>query len=574
MVPTSALLRQPDAAYINIFSFLDRVENVDASSWIYVSRFSGTCKTAKNIVDYLKKHIPLFIPDFGMGFERFIKDIERKLKKGQIVYIRPLHYHEAATLGLLAKNYVHRLELTNVQAERFLLNTDPRFLEKDLLMKLMTMPAAPVVLKYYIKQDDGKDPRSRLDPNQKREFVLAAAKANPGLGIIILNDLGYSDDREVVERLVSHSGSQLEHASANLRGDDKIVRIALSQDPLSLQYTDWRYQNNDTLVENLVHRDLRVLDILPAKYKSSESLARIVLSIDGLRLGYFNHEIRGNHEIAQLALDNNPKAFIHLTDDLKNDFDFVKANLAKNPWTLQGIGETLKKSAQFRILVLFGINTHGPEPYLYFCPHDAEIMLAMVKFNFQYLHHASHRLQADPKFLKDAVEQNPLVLGEIPEPQFTKEIVLAALENFDERWEKLSEAQKRHTFFLPKMGLAVYRFAPDKLDWFLKRMDPIAKELLQDDLRRLTARTAPVPEKKAGKLESPPFAPVQEKKAGLIEDPDSEDDQDVEDREEPPAPENISYFQSCLQCFSGIFYSICGSIRLLTSSICSYFYRG
>lgn len=133
---------------------------------------------------------------------------------------------------------------------------------------------------FWALQFAGKPLRS--DVQVLKQAISSSESVEPIDLTCLPNEL--LSEREVVLAAVKRSGTQLEHASMNLRESLEVVQVAVEQDGLALQYAGLTARETHHIVRTAVRQN-------------------------GLAIRYASLSLRTDDEIVATACDQNPEAF-------------------------------------------------------------------------------------------------------------------------------------------------------------------------------------------------------------------------------------------------------------------------
>eukprot|EP00759_Apiculatamorpha_spiralis_P029870 PhF_6_TR31821/c0_g1_i1/m.47017 len=120
---------------------------------------------------------------------------------------------------------------------------------------------------------------------------------------------------------VSSNGLSLQKLSQSIRADIEVVKLAVVNNPLALQYAH----------PNLLH-STEILDLvfrLPSS-RGRRDLFKVVLPVNGLILSYAVEELRKDKDIVKLAVQENGLALEYADVVLRQDADVVRAAVKQN----------------------------------------------------------------------------------------------------------------------------------------------------------------------------------------------------------------------------------------------------
>lgn len=161
-------------------------------------------------------------------------------------------------------------------------------------------------------------------------FLLAVVKDTTGL---IFRDLASNDaksDVEIVIAALKNNGMMLEFVDHSLKRNLNIVRIAVCQNPYSIEFSD---------------------------IKNSEILFSQVVSIDGCLLRYGDLSIRKNRNIVLAAVTQKGDALQYAHSSLRKDRQVVLRAVKSFPFAIEWADESLRKDPS--ILYQVALENHA-----------------------------------------------------------------------------------------------------------------------------------------------------------------------------------------------------------------------
>ena len=212
----------------------------------------------------------------------------------------------------------------------------------------------------------------------------------------------YTDD-EVEEAAVIASPMMLKYVDLNSAQYDKLMRIALAQDPCVILLLA-------TITHELMMIALRqdglALQIAPVPMKGDKLLVMEAVTRHGLALQYASEDMKSDPEIAEAAIRQNPMALGLVARVLRENKELVRSAVIRN-------GDALQFALKCdHAIVKLAVTQRGRA--LQYASDELkgnkEIVKIAVARDGRALEHASVKLRKNLEIVKIAVAQNGLAL--------------------------------------------------------------------------------------------------------------------------------------------------------------------
>ncbi|GBR75752.1 hypothetical protein NO2_0395 [Candidatus Termititenax persephonae] len=295
---------------------------------------------------------------------------------------------------------------------------------------------------------------SSLSPEllDDKEVVLAAVNRN---GIVLrYASETLRGDREVVLAAVNKNGYALEYASETLRGDREIVLAAVNRNGTVLQYASETLRGDKELallaIEKVSEYDSisnLVRSLSPELLDDRDvMLAAMNINKNGSLLKYASETLRGDKELALLAIE---KAIVCVDDlvsslspELRNNREVILAAVSKDGYALKYASETLRGDKE---LALLAIEKSATTPLLTLIKslgqelrNDREIMKLAISKNLNNIYYLSDKQINDPEFnnwlhslsLTDDIRSYLALFGQKPSTGHIPADTVITLENY------------------------------------------------------------------------------------------------------------------------------------------------
>ena len=160
------------------------------------------------------------------------------------------------------------------------------------------------------------------------DVVLAAVKFD-GTALEDASEV-IQNNKNIVLAAIAQNSNALQFASKNLKDDDEIVKLAvtniketlvLQDDGLSspLQYASIRLQEDYNMVLLAVTHNGRSLQYAPKILRDNYNIVLVAVTHSGISLQYASERLKSDIQICLAALNQDKKSYRYIGDDLKND---------------------------------------------------------------------------------------------------------------------------------------------------------------------------------------------------------------------------------------------------------------
>jgi len=260
------------------------------------------------------------------------------------------------------------------------------------------------------------------------------------------------DDFDVVRFAVRRNASALQFASKALQGDQKLVSIAVQENPVAaMQFAakemrsdhvialqavrkDWRnlhlfdasVRSDHIIALHAVRQDWRSLHLFDASVRSDHSIALQAIRKDWRSLHLFDANVRMNHKVVRKAVKQCGLAFEHADPSLQKDRGIVLLAVQRNASALAYVDPGMLSD---RSLMVEVVQRNGPALEFLADPFrkDRTIVAKAVQQNASSLVFAADELKKDHEFLLRIVHENGRALEYVPAEDLTFDLLQAAL---------------------------------------------------------------------------------------------------------------------------------------------------
>jgi hypothetical protein len=341
------------------------------------------------------------------------------------------------------------------------------------------------------------------------------------------------NDQEIVKIAVKQNGLALQFASESLKNDQEIVKIAVKQNGLALQFASESLKNDQEIVKIAVKQNGLALQFASESLKNDQEIVKIAVEQNGLALQFASESLKSNLKIVKIAVEQNGLALQFASESLKNElldqinnkdnlnsrdnYPIIITAIAKNELALEFIIKNFVK--QFTInrmendIVFTAVKKNGLT--LKFARKISKnyniVVNEAIEQNGLALEFASENLRNDSNIVKAAVKQNGLALKFASEKLRTDSKIVndavqqngLALEFATENFRNDSNIVKAA---VKQNGLAL-EFASEKLRTDSKivndavQQNELALKFASENLRNVSMTVIPVVQKNGLALE-------------------------------------------------------------------------
>ena len=274
---------------------------------------------------------------------------------------------------------------------------------------------------------------------------VLSARFGKGLGLLDDDDIGLAivqlaggnlehlssrlrGSKRHVKAAVGENGIALRNASAELRDNDEVVWVALQQNGMALAHASARLCDHEARVLQAVRSNGYALKFASARLKKSRFVVSAALENKHSGsdvLGFADEELRGDFNLALLAVTKKPHAAVWVDTNLLNEHATVFLEAAPNIFQhlsdkTRGKRGIALRAAQLGATVL----PYVPSELL----RDREIVLAAVQHDGRELEWAE-AFQGDQEIALAACKQNGYVLAAVERPG-DYDLVRAAVQTY------------------------------------------------------------------------------------------------------------------------------------------------
>lgn len=295
------------------------------------------------------------------------------------------------------------------------------------------------------------------------------------------------NDKEHVIEAVSQCGSELKYAPKHLQNDKQVVLAAISDDPESYRYATEETRNIPSIaMEALLrtnHQDQVdiIIQSLPNKLKEEESFIKWILSFKKSTIPLIHFpKFTNDKKICLLACKKSPSNINGLSDELRNDKEFMMSILRHNMECFPYFGEDVRGNREIAIPIVesnylfwefLDFNLKREKDFFLACVrkcgcssaerfisqyfnefpemlHDFEIVKELLDMNAKYYFFLPNDLQTNKLVVIETVKKNPELLSKISEDfKMDVDVVIAAAKiDIKSLHHVPKECRKNHEF--------------------------------------------------------------------------------------------------------------------------------
>ena len=221
------------------------------------------------------------------------------------------------------------------------------------------------------------------------------------------------NDPKSVENVLKKNGKILEFFSDEIRGNEEMVKIAISQYAWAIQFASEELKANKRIVEYAIDKGNGSVIIYASEaLQDNEQLVRKAVETNGIALKYASEKLRNNERIVEIAVNNKATSFEYATEEMRKNQDLVLKLIGKK-WYKAGIikyiSNTLKENKDF-ILKAVEQNPYVIEYVSFPMKRNKDVLLKAVESNGMLLSYTSSQLKNDEEVVLKAVKNNGTAL--------------------------------------------------------------------------------------------------------------------------------------------------------------------
>jgi len=266
----------------------------------------------------------------------------------------------------------------------------------------------------------------RYVPNLDIEIVRRAVQQNP---LALQYAKTYYGNLDIGMEAVRQEGRALEFCSLDLKGRRDIVLEAVKQDGIALYSANPSLKADREIVLAAVKQNGGALRYASPRLQGDKEVVLTAVKQDGSALSFASARLQGDKEVVLTAVNQTGEALSNASATLKEDRDVVMTAMRNTPYTIENIPRhVMTKPFVIELVQMNGnILSFLSAVELPF-QSDKDVVLAAVNQTGKALRHASSDLQGDKEVVLTAVNQTGEALRYAsPDLQGDKEVVLAAV---------------------------------------------------------------------------------------------------------------------------------------------------
>jgi hypothetical protein len=193
----------------------------------------------------------------------------------------------------------------------------------------------------------------------------------------------------------------------NYQNDTDVVRYAVKQNGMALEYADPIFKGDYNTVKMAVNRNGNALQFASADLRNEPDIVAVAVKNDGNALQYATHYLRNDFDLVSEAVENNGNALRYASYHLRNDRDIVVKAVKNQPESFEYAGDNFD-DCDDREIMLFAVKGN-PSLLCYLAPElqdDPDITLNAIATDGMALEYADPAFQSNPEFVRIAVKNN------------------------------------------------------------------------------------------------------------------------------------------------------------------------
>lgn len=382
--------------------------------------------------------------DLSLGFHSWIDSQTVRMQEGSSIYEKD----SISNKNLNWKNYLLYHDLTandwilTETAEKFPPHAEDA-LDQE-LMKAYTESAKTYSDKKKaleaVKIDVGAIKFIPKKFYADKDIMKIVVSGEQGENLALSSD-EIKNDEEIVKIAVTQGGTSLQFASEKLRDDKSVVEIAIKQDIHSFQFVSDRLKDDReilmqaaTICKNLPRSEgnlspretecSKIFNNFPPRFASDKAfllkVAEAINSIFTFETGFFNlisPQLKDDKEfmlkMIKIVRQNDlllEDLFANISDRLKQDKEFIKRGIELSPRMYRVLNDDLKNDEE--IFLISGAVFNVPYTIRYKLIHDKEYFWKFIKYypgNKDELNRILHGIAFFPRSFIDDPNTNDLI---------------------------------------------------------------------------------------------------------------------------------------------------------------------
>lgn len=274
------------------------------------------------------------------------------------------------------------------------------------------------------------------------EFVLEFT-SNTGSLEYISSRL--KNDENFIKKAIIRNGLNLQYAHESIRNDNSFAMLATSHNGLVLEFLSEDLKNNYDIVLNAVQENAHALEFASETLKDNEiiineavkkkisaikftnnfkndffKIVRLMKKYEGV-LSFIGEELRGNRDLALIAMIEDGTNLIYFNENLKKDKTLIRFAINNEPSMIYAnfLDDELRNDPEvidwyFQAQKDYADNGVTTEPILQYLNekwrNDELTVIKAMKFDYKALEFASNRLKNDNNFLMPFIKENVKIL--------------------------------------------------------------------------------------------------------------------------------------------------------------------
>jgi hypothetical protein len=197
--------------------------------------------------------------------------------------------------------------------------------------------------------------------------IIYNAYMNSYLKFHVLNHIPieYKNDKEFMTFYIKIHGSNIRFASDELKNDDELVNLAISDGDNYevLKYLNDTYKDNEEFIKNILNKNVKFFEYISKRLQNKKEI--IMLCIEKLKLSedktnyilkFINEENKKDKYIVLPLVSMNGNDIKYVTTNLSLDKDIVYAAVKNNPSSYKFVDRSFFNDDNFRKLLIPNID--------------------------------------------------------------------------------------------------------------------------------------------------------------------------------------------------------------------------
>jgi len=206
----------------------------------------------------------------------------------------------------------------------------------------------------------------------------------------------------------------LKHCSDEEKNNYEFVLKAVKERGLCLKDAPKKYRENKNIIKEAIKQNPLALQFAIGRVKNSKELNLLAVSINGNALRYVNSKLTSDPDIVSTAITQNKLSIIYASSKIKDDEEFMLKYIRKDGSFIRYVSDRLYNIKKIVMIALETDANVWPNIYADF-KYDNDILLAAIKQNENIINHFPESYKKNTEFMIEAIKINGLVIKYAPE---------------------------------------------------------------------------------------------------------------------------------------------------------------